>query len=607
MAARRYAEAASSVLDVSPRVRGVLLASEKYRTLGGLLQAGPEIASLKGLGVRSLAEIHDALAPLLVEEDGRPAGEPPVGGHPGPAEREVGLAADVEAHLLERVRSSRDDRTAQVIAGRYGLAGRQAVTLAELGRRMGLSRERVRQIEVRGLRLAVLLAAEAAAAPPTGTTEVAAAIARLHAVLLAVRAAAVLEEDLVRSTNGALGRQGSRLAPVARVMAASLGLRRLPPPSPGVPAVWAAEHDLGARARTRRAGWVDVELTRYCEDALTAAELAAAVSARHRTAVSAAEVEDALGLCPHIESLPGGRYRARLDAVTSDIRKIVRLLREAGHPLHVNELSQVIGGPSQTGERRAVPIWGISRLIPPHSGVRPVGRTGYWSLSDDSYDDGAGLLALILRCMILARRPLTTDEIFQRVSELRPVRRDLVELYLSTHERFRRRNHGTWSVRRPVERQAVGMRGLRVVEFVRASLEVDGSDSLPLDDLAADLAARLYVRPATVVALLRSLPAVRVADDASGRELVMLRDRRPEPDVPHAREVLNRRMVEIVRSRPDHRMPLWELRGLLQAEFGLSDASVYLAVRMNAWLETSRIRGRSAGKMVSLRAIAPAS
>jgi DNA-directed RNA polymerase sigma subunit (sigma70/sigma32) len=47
------------------------------------------------------------------------------------------------------LRARRGDRERHVIRGRFGLLGHQEQTLEEIGRALRLSRERVRQIEVR--------------------------------------------------------------------------------------------------------------------------------------------------------------------------------------------------------------------------------------------------------------------------------------------------------------------------------------------------------------------------------------------------------------------------------------------------------------------------
>src|SRR5262245_50254713 len=55
---------------------------------------------------------------------------------------------DEDTSLVRRALESLTDKERRVIRERYGLAGFRSMTLNEIGQRMGISRERVRQIEV---------------------------------------------------------------------------------------------------------------------------------------------------------------------------------------------------------------------------------------------------------------------------------------------------------------------------------------------------------------------------------------------------------------------------------------------------------------------------
>jgi RNA polymerase primary sigma factor len=57
-----------------------------------------------------------------------------------------------ELHVIKRLLEAIDDRDARVLRMRYGLDGREPMTLKEIGAEIGLTRERVRQIELQAIR-----------------------------------------------------------------------------------------------------------------------------------------------------------------------------------------------------------------------------------------------------------------------------------------------------------------------------------------------------------------------------------------------------------------------------------------------------------------------
>jgi RNA polymerase sigma factor (sigma-70 family) len=67
-------------------------------------------------------------------------------------ELHVSLRADALHEALERAIAVLPEREQEVVRLRYGIAGGEPMTLQEIGRRFGLTRERVRQIEVEALK-----------------------------------------------------------------------------------------------------------------------------------------------------------------------------------------------------------------------------------------------------------------------------------------------------------------------------------------------------------------------------------------------------------------------------------------------------------------------
>jgi RNA polymerase primary sigma factor len=64
----------------------------------------------------------------------------------------TGLIAEANKQVIESVLATLNEREANVLRLRFGIESDHAHTLEEIGEKMGVTRERVRQIEVKALR-----------------------------------------------------------------------------------------------------------------------------------------------------------------------------------------------------------------------------------------------------------------------------------------------------------------------------------------------------------------------------------------------------------------------------------------------------------------------
>jgi RNA polymerase primary sigma factor len=139
---------------VERRVRRAGMAEAALERRLGRRPSADEVGDAIGA---TAAEVHDLRRwdAATVSLDG-PAGPPALArapGHgaapePGP---EAAALDDERAEVLGRAVAGLTPREREVVRRRYGLAGRTALTLADLGAEAGLSRERIRQIERRAL------------------------------------------------------------------------------------------------------------------------------------------------------------------------------------------------------------------------------------------------------------------------------------------------------------------------------------------------------------------------------------------------------------------------------------------------------------------------
>jgi len=106
------------------------------------------------LEVRAAARASTSLDAPIGDEDDAVLGDFVAGDDPLPEET---VDVQLRREVLRRALESLPDRERIVVTMRYGIDGREPRTLEEIGRRLGLTRERVRQIELDSLRRLALL------------------------------------------------------------------------------------------------------------------------------------------------------------------------------------------------------------------------------------------------------------------------------------------------------------------------------------------------------------------------------------------------------------------------------------------------------------------
>jgi RNA polymerase primary sigma factor len=132
------------------------------RELTAKLERAPtdeELAKAAKLSVKQVREVREAARAVasldkpVGEDDGTTFGELFSGESPAPEEE---VRVSLEENTLHRAVAELPDREREVIKLRYGVNGNDPHSLEEIGRVLGLTRERVRQIESSALeRLAV--------------------------------------------------------------------------------------------------------------------------------------------------------------------------------------------------------------------------------------------------------------------------------------------------------------------------------------------------------------------------------------------------------------------------------------------------------------------
>jgi RNA polymerase sigma factor (sigma-70 family) len=143
-------------VHVEAQLGKVRRARERLTQEGGRPPTLGEVAAEVGLTVKDLEALEEASRmPLSLEAPVGAAGEGIQLKDVVPDREELGAAAIADVlRGQENLRQLLDDlppKEREIIVGRFGLGGEAPLTLESIGRRMGVTRERVRQIEASAL------------------------------------------------------------------------------------------------------------------------------------------------------------------------------------------------------------------------------------------------------------------------------------------------------------------------------------------------------------------------------------------------------------------------------------------------------------------------
>ncbi|MBL0927978.1 MAG: RNA polymerase sigma factor RpoD/SigA [Phycisphaerales bacterium] len=133
-------------------------ASARFEDQHGRPPTTDELSKLMGLGPKKLAIIRSAGRAMFsasqgpLDEDGEALSFAEVLSDPKAEDPDHPVLRRDELSTVYRLLDAIDEREARVLRLRFGLDGKEPLTLKQIGEEIGLTRERVRQIEVEALR-----------------------------------------------------------------------------------------------------------------------------------------------------------------------------------------------------------------------------------------------------------------------------------------------------------------------------------------------------------------------------------------------------------------------------------------------------------------------
>ncbi len=339
------------VLDLPTATREAIWRAD-VRTVGELAEAlaSGRLARIRTLGAATVAAIAEAVGAAMKAPERYVARaaeiELPVLLELDPGERPpnlIRLLRPLAGALWEHMASHWGSVNAYpVMRDRYGLEGGSGFALQEIGSALGVSRQRVHQIQRRALRQ--LQDALVGGRPPFGVQMPAAIIAEAQALaqLLAAGGPVWRQGELFELfENRYRVNLTSESSGSLRLLLETLGLQRPRSPVLQEPYWYWADKSLSV-AQLDRAVLAVARALRQDEAPRSLTELVSVASSGADGPLQPNYVRYAIRLNSCIEAVGEDQYQLRFECLPSHAKRACRILRERGAPMGLTELAREI-------------------------------------------------------------------------------------------------------------------------------------------------------------------------------------------------------------------------------------------------------------------------
>lgn len=601
-----------------PRRTFNALLRDNVSTVKDLLEAQERgLARVGGLGPRSIEQLEAILADLAASVD--TAGDVnwpafwarreikiiPQAYKPGSPPEQIILS--LPAIIREILAEDGDDRDWKIIERRFGLNNSKRLTLEEIGDAFGLTRERIRQIEHKGLLelQSVLIEGQYIDKNYHVHPEVSGTLGTLLDTIATQAREFLLESSFFELIQQSLPINLSKVRPVLILIFRIAGLERIEFDDQDLVPVWEITPTGQADMLKRVVGKLDDLLTTEASMPMDEIDILGRINRELPKAqkITAVQLRRFIGLCSTVEQRTDGLFWARFEYIKSRGGQVERLLNEAQQPLHVAEITRLVNSRIVPLGMRKVNDANIGNIISADDRFLPVGRTGQWKLKTWDHVESASVVDLMERFFMTHNTPATADEVLAYVSALRPVGESSIGWYLSTNTKlFRKVDKTRWGLASWSETKNAKTWGVEdVSEFVAEYFRKEKIKEVEYVVLRKVLAEAAGVSEKTAIGMLRWSPAVATRRDPSEKRYAVF-----QPDYaqrlkagspiggrknPTMEQRMHLRIREILEAKPGFQMPLADLLTIIMKEFSCPDKTVYSYIRRADFAETFTVPG----------------
>ncbi len=364
------------------------------------------------------------------------------------------------------------DKHWRTIQRRFGLEGKEVKTLEEIGQAFGgLTRERVRQIERDGLAelREVLLENRYAGKKYHVHPEITTLIKALFETVASNAKDFVLETELLQIAESVVGERLNLPLSTLNLLFTLFGLSQIEIETYESTPIWGHGKTEQRDVLASAIRLIDDLLTREQIEPMEEFDILIRVNSHLSKArkIDALQLHRFLELCGSIEKRPDGLFQGKFTYLKTRANQAERILAEAKEPLQVNEIARQMNARLVNAGKKKIKALNIGNIMSSDERFISIGSSGLRGLKKWENLESGNILDLMEEALIRLNRPATEEEIYQFVSERRPVKLGSIKIYLSSKNIFAKAGYQKWGLASWVETQdALIWSPTQVADFV---------------------------------------------------------------------------------------------------------------------------------------------
>jgi DNA-directed RNA polymerase delta subunit len=349
----------------------------------------------------------------------------------------------------EILRREKDERSWSIIQRRFGLGKTEELTLEDLGNAYNLSRERIRQLEEKALRILgnVLIEQHYAGKNYHVHPLVPQMAETIRDIIFKEPSRLLLEIKLIDRLHQRLHIDAERAKSSLLLLLSLIGGERTFLYPNAMP-IWGYIERGQRKVFESGIKRLDDFLTRETILPLSKIDILAQLNKRVKKpeGVTPAQLMWLIDLCSTIEGREDGSVWGKFECLKGRGNQVERILVESGSPMRIADIVRTINHRLVSSEQRRITARNLVNQIASDDRFVSIGKSGQWGLKSWPNLDTKSILALMEDCLIARNKPASIDEIFTYVGERRLVKKHSITRYLNEKETFVKIGRTTWGL-----------------------------------------------------------------------------------------------------------------------------------------------------------------